>query len=426
MAAMTLFDRGTLSCPRLVDYFLQAARPKERFAVGMEVEKLGTDPANGGALPYDGARRSVRAVLAAYHARRGGQTIHEGDHLIGLDGTWGTLSLEPGGQTEWSSRPAPTLDVLRIDLKAHLDVMRELEVALGIRWLDVGVHPTQAVAEAPWMPKARYVIMRDHLGARGRLAHRMMKQTTGIQAAFDFSSAEDWSRKFRTAALTMPVAVALFANSSRADGAETGWRSFRQAIWRETDPDRCGLPTVVFDPAFDIEAWVEHVLDVPAIFRYRHQGLVGAGGRPFREYLDRVGCDSVGIDDWELHLSTVFTEVRSYSYIEVRAHDLQPDPLILSVPAFWTGILYHDGALDAARELGAPYDSPAAWADAMERAARAALDDPELRDRAAQALGIAVHALRDGAACAGSSSDAAAPLLELAEARGITPAGAVR
>jgi glutamate--cysteine ligase len=166
------------------------------------------------------------------------------------------------------------------------------------------------------------------------------------------------------------------------------------------DPARCGLPAVVFDPAFDLRAWVEWVLDVPAIFRRRSEGLVSARGQPFRSYLDKVGCDAVGVDDWELHLSSVFTEVRSYAYIEVRSADLQPDVAILAVPALWTGLLYDGGALAAALELGAGHDDHSAWRAAMESAARHGLEGTagahRLRDLAAEALGLALTALRHG------------------------------
>ncbi|NIM61656.1 MAG: glutamate--cysteine ligase, partial [Acidobacteria bacterium] len=75
-----------------------------------------------------------------------------------------------------------------------------------------------------------------YLAARGRLAQRMMTQTASIQVAFDYSDLHDWREKFRLAALLAPVANALFANSSRIDGADTGYKSYRSAIWQETDP----------------------------------------------------------------------------------------------------------------------------------------------------------------------------------------------
>ena len=420
---MTRFDRGTLTCPRLVDYFLLASKPRPDWHVGMEIERMGVDAHTGRSIPYAAAAGapSVRGVLEEYLARRGGEPVYEGDHLIGIDAGWGSISLEPGGQVEWSSRPLPDLDVLRAELADHGTVLQEIGRSAGVRWLSVGVHPDQPVEDMPWMPKARYGLMRDYLGRTGRLAHRMMTQTTGVQCAFDYADAQDWVRKFRAAALLTPAAVALFANSSRADGRDTGFQSFRQAIWREVDPARCGLPPIVFDPGFDVEAWVEWVCDVPAIFRHRTDGLVSAGGHPFRRYLERVGCDAVGVDDWELHLSSVFTEVRSYTYIEVRSADLLPDPYNIAVPALWTGLLYDDDALDAALRLGAPLGDHARWLDAMHDAARLGLEGAAaghpLRELAGRMLAIATASLRGGAACGGQSGRVADLLGELGERR---------
>ncbi|HKQ61152.1 MAG TPA: glutamate-cysteine ligase family protein, partial [Candidatus Polarisedimenticolaceae bacterium] len=360
--------------PALLDYFLSAAKPRADWVIGAEVEKLGRDAQSGLPLPYEGPGASVRAVLEHLLERRGGSPVFEAEHLIGLDGPWGSISLEPGGQVEWSSRPQPTLQLLAGELDAHLAALAEAGRALGVRWLDVAVDPVHPVSAMRWMPKARYGIMRPFLGARGRLAHRMMTQTASIQCAFDFSDPADWRRKFKAAALLAPVAVALFANSSRVDGTDSGWRSFRTAIWRETDPDRCELPPVVFEPAFDLERWVDWMLDVPTIFLRRCRGLVSADGVPFRRLIGQRGSSAHPMEDWENHVSTIFTDVRCYTYIEVRSADLQPDARILAVPALWTGILYDDDACRAALELGAGWNTHAAWREAMEQAARHGLD----------------------------------------------------
>ena len=60
------------------------------------------------------------------------------------------------------------------------------------------------------------------------------------------------------ASILAPVATAMFANSSRIDGADSGYRSYRHAIWRETDDDRCGLPSAVFEDGFEIEHHLDH------------------------------------------------------------------------------------------------------------------------------------------------------------------------
>lgn len=410
---------------RLMGFFLEAARPREEWLVGMEVERLGRTR-EGRPIPFSGQRASVLETLQHILAKRGGLPVCEAEHLIGIDAPWGSISLEPGGQVEWSSRPRATLDGLRQDLDDHLAALRETGTELGIQWLDVAVDPELDVAEMPWMPKARYEIMRPYLGERGRLAHRMMTQSASIQVAFDYSDPEDWRKKFKAAALLTPVAVALFANSSRVDGAESGYRSYRQVIWRETDPDRCGLPALVFEPGFGLEAWLDYALDVPTMFRHRARGLIPTGGKPFRELLALTGCDAMKPEDWETHLSAIFTEVRSYGYIEVRSADLQPDERCFSVPVFWTGLLYHAGVLEQALQLASGLDDRIAWGEAMESAARLGLEGRAagrpLAEMAREALDLSRRGLLDGAACAGDGKTAARALGDLAAHHGIETA----
>ena len=422
MWGMPRCDRGRLDCPQLAEYFRLAFKPRAEWMVGIELETMGQSARTRRPLAYEGGPPDVHAVLEAYLAARGGEFIHEGDKPIGIDGPWGGISLEPGGQVEWSSKPARDLDALDRDLRAHASALASIAERLGVRWLDVAVQPELPVDEMPWMPKARYGIMRTIMAQRGRLAHRMMTQTASIQCAFDYASDADWARKFRAAALLTPVAVALFANSSRVDGADTGWASYRQAIWRETDPERCDLPPVVFDPQFGIDAWVDWVCEVPTLFLRRGSGLVPSPRASFRTLLDRQGCDGVTMEDWELHLSSIFTEVRSYTYVEVRSADLQPLDLALAVPALWTGLLYDEAALDDALRIGRPFDDHGAWRRAMDTAARRGLagtsDGISLADKAAQMVARAGEGLRAGAACAGTSAGGDA-LERLARARSL-------
>lgn len=409
----------------LLDYFLEGAVPREQWKVGVEVEKLGRRRSDGRPLPYQDGEASVRRVLEFLIEERSGDPVYEAVNLIGIDAPWGAISLEPGGQVEWSSLPRPTLSALREDVEGHLRAMERVAAALGVRWLDVAVDPELPVHAMSWMPKARYKIMRSYLGKRGRLAHRMMTQTASIQCAFDYADPADWKRKFVAAALLAPVATALFANSSRADGADSGYRSYRQAIWRETDPDRCGLPAVVFDEGFGLEAWLDWILSVPTMFLHRARGLAPSSGAPFGRLLQRAGCQAVTQEDWETHVSTIFTEVRSYTYIEVRCADLLPDALCFAVPAFWTGILYDERALDEIPGLLAAFHDHEAWMAAMDVAARDGLDGVSggirLREAAQRALGLAAAGLSGGARWIGDRADSVGALEELAAKRELTP-----
>lgn len=416
-------SRGTVNRALLLDYFRRGAAPRERWLVGMEVERMGRDR-DGRPIPYTGQAASVRKTIERLQALRGGRAVLEGDNPIGIDAPWGAISLEPGGQVEWSSRPHSDLTALAASLAEHEEAMTRVAEELGIRWLPEGVDPELPVDEMVWMPKARYKIMRSFLGERGGLAHRMMTQTASIQCAFDYTDDEDWKRKFLVAATLAPVATALFANSSRVDGGDSGFRSFRQHIWSDTDPARCGLPDVVFDPGFDIEAWLDHVIHVPAIFRYRSRGLVPAGGVPFGTLMRLEGCDAVRSQDWEMHASTIFTDVRSYTYLEVRSADAQPVGECMRVPAFWTGLLYSDDGLAAAHELGRALGRAADWREAMAEAARNGLDgkirNGSLREMARRALRIAADSLEGSAACVGDRPAMAGEIAALAEKHAIT------
>ena len=421
---MSAADLAILTRPRLLEFFRSAFKPAGEWQVGMELEKMGRIGDTGLPMPYEGESASVVAVLRHYQELRGGFPIFEGEHLIGLDGPYGTISLEPAGQVEWSSRPQATLDDLEQELVRHLEALDRAGTAAGVHWLDVAVDPVHEVAAMPWMPKARYGIMKPYMGAHGRLSHRMMTQTASIQCAFDFRDEADWIRKFRAAALTAPVSVALFANSSRVDGGDSGYRSYRQAIWKETDPDRTGLPAVVFDPAFDLEMWIEFICDVPSMFHRRARGLVPAGGVPFRRMMTRTTCEAPRMEDWELHLSSVFTEVRSYSYIEIRSADLLPDGVAFAVPSFWTGLMYNEANLSAALDLGAGIDNQAAWRRAMDSAAEKGLDGEiggrPIRELAEHLLKIIAGAYRAGQVpCGGGNTTALSSLAALANRHGI-------
>ena len=423
---MSVAERTTLTRETLLDYFVQAFTPRQQWLVGIEMEKMAREASSGRPLPYDAEGASVRGLLEYLLGELGGDPVYEGNQLIGLDGGWGAISLEPGGQVEWSSRPAESLGELSRDLEAYLAVTRRAVSALGVTWLDVAVDPVHPVDRMAWMPKARYKIMRPYMGARGRLSHRMMTQTASIQCAFDFESERDWTRKFRAGVLLAPITVAMFANSTEVDGGDSGYRSYRQAIWRETAPERCGIPAVVFEPGFGLESWVDWVCLVPSMFRYRCRGLVPAGGVPFSELLAKKGCDALKAEDWELHLSSVFTEVRSYAYIEVRSADLQPDHLIIAVPTFWTGVLYDEPSLDEALEIGSAWDSHEQWLAAMDSAARDGLNGVAggrpMRELSVRALELSSAGLRRAVPCAGDPDGSVKPLAELAGHLEVEPA----
>jgi glutamate--cysteine ligase len=92
------------------------------------------------------------------------------------------------------------------------------------------------------------------------------------------------------------------------------------------------------------------------------------------------------------HLSTAFPEVRLKSFLEMRGADGGPWNKICALPAFWVGLLYDQGALDAAWNLVKDWDMEGR--EALRAAVpKLGLDAPlpgggTLKDIAAEVLAI--------------------------------------
>ena len=57
------------------------------------------------------------------------------------------------------------------------------------------------------------------------------------------------------------------------------------------------------------------------------------------------------LSDWGDHLTTAFPEVRLKKFLEMRGADSGPWGRLCALPALWVGLLYDDGATDAALDL---------------------------------------------------------------------------
>src|SRR5574341_790210 len=83
----------------------RGARPAAQHRVGLEHEKVGV-LADGSAPTYEGAIAPLREQLAE---RGGCGRVTEGEHVIALGRGTASVSLEPGGQFEFSDEPRPTV-----------------------------------------------------------------------------------------------------------------------------------------------------------------------------------------------------------------------------------------------------------------------------------------------------------------------------
>ncbi|MEJ6390349.1 glutamate--cysteine ligase [Gymnodinialimonas ulvae] len=385
---------------QLAEYLAEGCKPKADWRIGTEHEKFGFCRDTQQPIPYAG-ERSVKAVLDGLSQSFDWEPVEEGGNIIGLTKDGANISLEPGGQLELSGAPLESIHQTCDEVNEHLRQVREVADIIGVDFIGLGAAPVWRHEDMPLMPKGRYKLMDAYMQKVGTMGRTMMRRTCTVQVNLDFSSEADMVQKMRVAIALQPVATALFANSPFLDGAPNGHKSWRSRVWRDLDADRTGMVPFVFDEGFGFEAWVEYALDVPMYFVYRDGAYVDALGQSFRDFLKgelpALPGEIPTLSDWADHLTTLFPEARVKKFIEMRGADGGPWRRLCALPAFWVGLMYDQGALDAAWDLAKGFDAQtreemrvAASVDGLA----AEVGGVKMRDLAREALAIAEAGLK--------------------------------
>jgi glutamate--cysteine ligase len=335
----------------LVEYLARGAKPRHEWRVGTEYEKVGVDRKTGRAARYYGPR-GIEAVLRRLADRFGWTPRLEGKHVIALEGRKAAITLEPGGQVELSGEACESIHCAQEELTQHVNELVTVADELGLAFLGLGIQPVSGLDDIEWVPKPRYAIMAPYMAKVGTLGQRMMKQTATVQVNIDFDGEQNAMEKVRLGMGLSPILTAAFANSSISDGAVNGYMSYRQHIWTDTDRSRCGLLPFAFSRDASFEDYVDWALDVPMYFIRRDGKFIDLTGMPFREFLKRGAFGHhATMADWQLHLTTLFPEVRLKTYIELRSVDSQPPERMLALPALVKGVFYDDDCMLGAWDL---------------------------------------------------------------------------
>lgn len=256
----------------------------------------------------------------------------------------GTVTFEPGGQLEYSSAPCASASDLVDRLQGVAATLMSAADQADMELLSVGIDPVNAVEQVPLAVRGeRYERMARHFASLGPFGARMMRQTASMQVNLDMGD-EPW-RQWRMLNALAPYLVAIFANSPVYAGHPTGHRSFRAHCWRTLDPARTGLPYADGDP---VERYLDFALGAKAFLH----GEEPSTPRPFGEL---IASGDATLADWNVHLTTLFPDVRPRGYFEIRSIDAIAPAWYAAPIALLSGLLYDAESFAAAEQLlGAP------------------------------------------------------------------------
>ncbi|MET0234846.1 MAG: ergothioneine biosynthesis glutamate--cysteine ligase EgtA [Kibdelosporangium sp.] len=309
-------------------------------------------------------------------------TLRETSPHVALPGG-SPLSAEPGGQVEISAQPEESLTSLHATVTADTRYLAGLLAAQGLRLGTSAIDPHRAPERVLDTP--RYAAMEQAFEPLGTDGITMMCSTAGFQLCVDVGEQADVAARWAAVHLLGPPLVALFANSPRMLGQDTGWVSNRLRAVMGTDPTRTYPSRIDDDPA---ASWAERVLDTPLLCVRREGGCWEAPpGVTFADWIGGALDRRPTLGDLDYHLSTLFPPVRAQGYLEIRYIDAQPGDRWLSPAALLVALLGTPARLDEVIDVCTPV------ADHWLTAAREGLRDPAIAKAATRVAEIGLAAL---------------------------------
>lgn len=361
-------------------------RPNEVQRVGVEIEMLPFFADSGLPCPLEGMHdrgRSTMSLIRAYGAGLGWEERRssKGAPYFALPNGW-TLTFEPGGQLELCTTPRTSISCLLGDVRSTVIGLKQAALDAGIDLASVGIDPLNDIRAVPLqLHSLRYERMTRYFESIGPSGVRMMRQTAATQVSLD--PGLDPASRWRLLSDLTPYLTAIFANSPRYAGEDTGFRSFRARCWRLLDPSRTGVPYRDL-PAYD--TYTRFALDAGDMSRTADDGT-------YRSFGEWAADGEWSEPAWNDHLTTLFPEVRPRGYLEVRSIDALGAEMLSAPLILLAGLAYDEQTANEARAL-----VPSADEDMLNRAARCALRDEEIASVAAELVRLGMrgaHALGD-------------------------------
>ena len=329
---------------QIINYFLSGA--KKNVFIGVENEKFLFQEKNNVRATYS----DIKKVFEIFKKKFEWKEVKENENIVGLKIDGKSISLEPGNQIELSGDKLSNIHEVCSESYDFQNKLDQICKEIGLKTMSIGYDPITKLSNAPKNPKQRYKLMTKEMPKGGKLSLNMMYQTSGTQINLDYLSEDDFKKKFKIISYLTPISIAIFANSTILENKPSGYLSYRSKVWQNTS--RGGLPKIFLEN-MDFEKYADFAINFPLLFIYKNKEHKNLNNKTFGDFmkgsLSEVNNHLPNFKDLELHLSTIFTEIRLKKYIEMRSLDACEWDCHCAGPAFYTGLIY--GKLDESLDL---------------------------------------------------------------------------
>ena len=329
---------------QIINYFLSGA--KKNVFIGVENEKFLFQEKNNVRATYS----DIKKVFEIFKKKFEWEEVKENENIVGLKIDGKSISLEPGNQIELSGNKLSNIHEVCSESYDFQNKLDQICKEIGLKTMSIGYDPITKLSNAPKNPKQRYKLMTKEMPKGGKLSLNMMYQTSGTQINLDYLSEDDFKKKFKIISYLTPISIAIFANSTILENKPSGYLSYRSKVWQNTS--RGGLPKIFLEN-MDFEKYADFAINFPLLFIYKNNDHKNLNNKTFGDFmkgsLSEVNNHLPTFEDLELHLSTIFTEIRLKKYIEMRSLDACEWDCHCAGPAFYTGLIY--GKLDESLDL---------------------------------------------------------------------------
>ena len=330
---------------KIIEYFRSGIKDEKNFKIGIEHEKFLFNGKSNKRIDYLKVKEMFSALLEF-----GWNPIIEKENIIGLNKGGKNITLEPGNQIELSGDKLNNIHEACAESQDYLFELKQVTKKLNINIVSAGFDPISKLNEIPNNPKQRYKLMTKDMPLGGELSLDMMYRTCGTQLNIDYSSEEDFVKKFKVVNSIVPISISLFANSSIVEKKKSDYLSYRSKVWQNTS--RGGLPKIFFEN-LSFEKYADFIISFPILFIENNGNYISGRKYTFGDFMkskiNEIDNRLPNKNDLSTHLSTIFTENRLKKYIELRSMDTCGWDCLCSGPAFYIGMLY--GNLDEVHDL---------------------------------------------------------------------------